>query len=1126
MYKTFSATGGRCICYVPSKLILAMKLTVVIFLAGMLQVHAAGFGQTISLSKTKTTLTDALIEIGKQSGYNVFYDAKLLRKAVPLDIHVNKASLKEALDKCFLHQPFTYTIESKTIVVTPKEIPPAPKIVFTVSGTVTDEKAQPLSGVSIQLKEDNNIGTTTDKDGRYSLKIPDGNGNLVFSFVGYETQSVAVQNKPVIDVQLTAAASSLNDIVVIGYGTQKRSDLTGSINSLKQENFNKGAGASLNQLMSGKAPGVRIVQNSNEPGGSISVNIRGAGSVSAGTDPLYVVDGLPLDNTPPVTGAGRNFVASNTVRSPLNSINPADIESIEILKDASATAIYGSRGANGVIIITTKKGKEGKANVNYSGFYGLQNVAKKLDVLSADEYMTVLNDIIDNGGGSAGEKVTGIQGSGTDWQEEIYRRNAGMQSHNISVSGGTGKSTYFVGLNYYDQDGVVISSGLKRYSARLNLTNAISDKFNIGLNLSTSYTQDNLLPEGSGFNENGGTIYSAINMDPTISILDPATERYQLSPFITIDNPIAIVYGKRANSAMYRTYGTVFANYNVTKDLVAKVNIGGDVLTQRKDVYVDRNTVSGNAAGGVASILNGTVSNYVVEGTLTYNKRFGAHRLTAVGGATTQRFITNRNSLEAAGFSSDATGTNNVGAGMQNTYDVGSNKLSNRLVSFLGRANYSFLNRYLFTFTFRADGSSRFGINNRFGYFPSVAGVWKISEEDFMKDISAISNLRLRASWGQTGNQSIADYQAIATYGLGPVGNFNGQLVPTQEPARLPNPDLKWETTEQTNFGIDFGLLNERISGSIEYYTKRTFDMLLNKPVSTTSGFTSQLTNIGSIRNNGIEVSLVSRNIDRELKWTTGLNIATIRNKVIDLGGATEILAGAAGVLGDQPAIIRPGQPLNSFYGYEIIGVWQTDDDFTRTKDPVHPGDLKYRDINGDSVVNADDRVILGNSFPKFTWNITNTISFKRFTLDFQIEGVHGVKMFNNNLADVYFPINFRRNKFAEPYLNRWTKGNPSNKYPSFITPLSQGQKIVNSYTVSDASYIRLQTVTLSYALPAVRKLFRSGTVYITGQNLFTITDYKGMDPAVNPNGNANYRVDFNAYPLSRIVMLGCNIDF
>ncbi|MEJ7827538.1 MAG: TonB-dependent receptor [Segetibacter sp.] len=995
---------------------------------------------------------------------------------------------------------------------------------LTVRGTVTDDQGSPLSGASVRFKN-GTIGISTDSSGVFTLNVPNGNGTLVFSSVGHAPQEVAIKNRLNITVRLLANENLQNEVIVVGYGTQRKRDVTGAVVSLKPENFNKGASASLNQLISGKAAGVRVVQNSNEPGGGISVNIRGAGSVSAGSDPLYVIDGLPLDNTPPVAGTGRNYVTTNTPRSPLNSINPNDIESIEILKDASATAIYGSRGANGVIMITTKKGKEGAPRLNYSTYVGTQNVINRLRVLNAQEYMDVLNDIIANGGGSASEKVTGIQDGGTDWQDQIYQDNALIQSHNISLSGGSGKSTYFLGANYFDQKGIVVTSGLKRYSVRLNLTSQLSDRVNVGVNMTTSYTEDNFAPEGNGFNELGGTIYSALNMDPTIGIKD-ANGKYQTSPYITIDNPLALVYGKRASSSMYRTLGTLYGTYRLAKGLTAKLNIGGDVINQRRDVYVDRSTIGGSAANGVASILNGVVSNYLAEGTVSYDKIFGKHRVNAVAGATTQKFITNRNSSEASGFPSDATGTNNIGSGSQSTYSVNSFKVSNRLISYLGRVNYTFADKYLLTTSFRIDGSSRFGNNSKYGYFPSFAAGWKIDKEDFFRNITALSSLKLRSSWGRTGNQSIGDYQSQVTYASGPVGVFNNQLTATQHPARLGNPNLKWETTEQFDIGVDFGVFNNRITGSVDYYNKKTIDMLLNKPVSTTTGFNTQLLNIGSIKNTGWDFTLSTLNLNGNLKWNTDLNFSTIKNKVLDLGGISQISVGSAGVLGQNPAVIMPGEPLYSFYGYKVVGIWQTTDNFKQTKDPVKSGDFKYLDVNGDSVVNASDRVLLGNSFPKFTWSVTNRFSYKKFSLEVFFEGVHGISMYNNNLADVYFPINFRRNKLAEPYLNRWTAKNPSNVYPSFITPLSQGQKLVNSYTVEDASYVRLQTVTLSYQLPPINKVFRSGSLYVTGQNLLILTNYTGMDPSVNPGGNANYRVDFNATPATANLIVGATLDF
>lgn len=994
----------------------------------------------------------------------------------------------------------------------------------TVRGQVTDENSEPLPGVNIVVKN-TTTGTVTNIDGGYRLTVPDEAETLVFSSVGYARQEVAINNQSVINVTMAPDVQSLSEIVVVGYGTVKKSDLTGSVTSLKSEDLNQGVNTSVDQLLKGKAAGVNVVQNSSEPGGGVSISIRGASSINAGTGPLYVIDGLPIDNSALTGGSGGNYPSSRTPTNPLSAINPNDIESVEVLKDASATAIYGARGANGVILVTTKKGRKGSARINYDGYFGIQNVVNKIDVLTAPEYKDVMNGLIEDGGGIPEQAVGDIPDGGTDWQDEVFRPNAPVQNHNLSFSGGTENTNYFASLNYFDQQGVVISSSFKRYSARLNLDTQFSDKLNVGFNLNTTYSHNDQVPAQSfGVNEDNGALYAAYNFDPTLPVRG-ANGDYTISPFISIDNPLSLAYGKNAMTDRYRTFATVFGNYHIFPSLSVKLNVGTDVTNQRKDVYINRLTKDGRANGGIATILEDQQSNYLVEGTATYDKTIDIHHLNVLAGITTQKFGLNTSFSHGSNFPSDATGTFNIGLGDPTQYNINSFKATNRLLSYMGRVNYSLLDRYLLTATLRVDGSSRFGENNKFGYFPSAAFAWKLQEETFMEGLDAISTLKLRASWGQTGNQEIGNYLSIPTYGPGPNAVFNDQQVSTTDPSRLANPDLKWETTEQLDIGLDFGILRDRIYGSIDYFKKNTFDMLLALPVPTSSGFTSQLRNVGSIENSGIELALNSVNVEGDLNWTTSVNIATIKNNVVDLGGINRIITGSAG-FASQISIIEEGSPLNSFYGYQIDGVWQQNDDFDQTTDNVQPGDLRFRDINGDNTVNADDRVILGNSFPDLTWSLGNTLEYKGLSLYVFLEGVSGISMLNNNLVDTYFPINFRRNKFAVPYLNRWTPENPSTVYPSFVNPTSQGQKEVNSYTVQDASYLRLKTITLSYTLPQLTEVFQNATVYITGDNLWTLTDYDGMDPTVNPNGNANFRIDYNAYPTATTLMLGIKLGF
>jgi TonB-linked SusC/RagA family outer membrane protein len=485
-----------------------------------------------------------------------------------------------------------------------------------VTGMVTDAAGNPLPGVTVSV-ENGTTGTTTDSRGRFSLQTPSPSATLVFSFIGYATQRVALNGRTRLRVRLSGQVSALDQLVVIGYGKQKKSDLTGSVSSLSQGDFNQGVAPSLDRLMTGKAAGVRVVQNSNEPGGGISVDIRGASSINAGTGPLYVIDGLPLDNSVPIAATGEAFVGTRTPRNPLASINPGDIASIEILKDASATALYGARGANGVVLITTKEGSSGVPSVSYDAYVGFQRPSHKLDVLNAEQYRDVLNAIIDAGGGAASQKVTGIEDGGTDWQDALFR-NAMVQSHDISFGGGNARTTYRVSLNYFDQDGIVINTAFKRYSARFNLNSRISDRFNVGLRFSSSYAVNDYVPVGFGINENAGVLYAAFNYDPTLAIRDSAGN-YERSPYITIDNPVALAEGKRGTQNSYRTLGTLFGEYTIVPGLVAKLNVGGNVINSRKDVYIYSFTNDGGAAGGIATILTSINSDYLAEFTLTYD---------------------------------------------------------------------------------------------------------------------------------------------------------------------------------------------------------------------------------------------------------------------------------------------------------------------------------------------------------------------------------------------------------------------------------------------------------------------------------------------------------------------------
>jgi TonB-dependent starch-binding outer membrane protein SusC len=994
-----------------------------------------------------------------------------------------------------------------------------------LTGQVLSEKGEPLGGVTVALKN-SPTATITDNSGNYSLNASMPNPVLVFSYVNYKTKEIPVRKNDAINATLELKNASLNEVVVVGYGTVKKSDLTGSVVSLKAKDLTPGANISVEQTLQGRASGVQIYQKDGEPGGAMSIKIRGASSISAGNDPLYVIDGMPVNNLVPVSANGSNFPNNTNPRNPLNSLNPDDIASIEILKDASATAIYGSRGSNGVVIITTKKGKSGKLNVGYSGYLGQQKAANKLKLLTGTQYKDVLNSIIDDGGGVPSSRVTNTPVN-TDWQQQLYQK-AAVESHDLSFSGGKDNTRFYASLGYFNQDGVLKNSYVKRYTGRFNIENSVAKKYGFGLNFNTSYIQNKYNAVGLGVNENGSALYSAINYDPSYPIYD-SSGKYFRSPFMTnIDHPVALSNGEYAVEDGFRTFGSIYGEYFILPSLSAKIRIAGDVNTSQRNTWIDPITLVGLQYAGVASINTGNINYYMGEATLNYNNQFGKdHNINAVIGATSENFGSNAFSGNGRGYALPDLTYNAIGTGDPLQNQIASGRASSKLISFLGRLNYTYKDKYLFTASFRADGSSRFGPNNRYGYFPSIALGWKLQDENFIKNIQFINELKLRMSYGSIGNQAIANYLYLATYAPGGRSAiFNNLQNTTLFPTRIPNPNLKWEAANQADIGIDFALFDRRLNGSLEYYNRKTSDLLLDLPVPLSTGYGFQTQNIGSMRNTGFDLAINGDIVrSKSFNWNLGIVFSTVKNTVLDLGPLSNIITGGAGFIANA-AIIEPGKSLESYYGYKVLGVWQTNDDFSKGPIGVKAGDTKYLDLNGDGKIDANDRVILGKPIPDFTFGITNTFSYKRLSLAIFVEGSYGSSVINNEAIDSYFPIDFRRNRLAKPYLNRWTPENPTNEYPSFVNPTSQGQEQINSKTVEDASYLRLQSVRLSYDFNLQNRFIKSLQVFATGQNLFTITKYDGIDPAVNAIGDDILKIDYSTYPLARTFIFGVNVQF
>ncbi|WP_346238370.1 TonB-dependent receptor [Niabella insulamsoli] len=992
----------------------------------------------------------------------------------------------------------------------------------TVTGTVTDPQSQPLAAVTVKVQGSDDAVLTNER-GQYTIRVLP-TAALEFNHVSFLPQTVEVGGKTLIDVQLQQKDNALDEVVVVGYGTVKKSDVTGSVISLKATDLSPGANVNVQQMLQGRASGVQITQSSGEPGSAMNIKVRGITSINAGNNPLYVIDGMPVNDGAPVGGSGA-FAADANPRNPLNSLNPSDIASIEILKDASATAIYGSRGSNGVVMITTKSGSANRFSINLNSYYGFQEIARMEKDLTAQQYHDVINAIIADGGGLQSDTVSGDYGTGTDWQSQLYRP-ANVQSYDLSISGGARNTRYFISAGVFDQEGVMKNSGTTRYTARVNLENGVEKKYRIGINLSTSYIKDKFSSTGRGTNEDGAAIYAAINYDPTAPIFD-ANGNYNRSPFMNVDNPVALVNGETGIGNSYRTFGTLFGEYFIVPSLSAKLRLGGDINSTRRNDWIAPFTQSGRPYNGVASILTGTKSYYMGEGTLNYNYAKEDHRINAVAGATYEHFSTNSFSGNGRGFALPDLTYYAIGTGDPTQNVIGSGFDENVLISYLGRINYSFKDKYLLTASIRADGSGRFGANNKFGYFPSGAIAWKINEESFMSESDLFNELKLRLSYGVTGNQNIANYLFIPSFSVANNTVFGNNIYASIFPTRMENPDLQWEAAEQFDAGLDFSLLDRRLSGSIEYYRRRTTNLLVGLPLPASSGFTNQTRNIGSMRNTGVDIQLNASIIKtNNFSWDLNPNISFYKNVVLSIGSLGNIINSGLGINGGL-AIIQPGSPIQSYYGYEIVGTWQTNDDFSVTKDNVQPGDVKYLDLNGDSTITDRDRKILGQPFPNYTFGISSLLRYKQLSLNFYIEGSQGASLLYNSMVDAYFPVSLRRNKLAEPYLNRWTPENPTNEYPSFVHPVAQGQRQVNSKTVMDASYIRLQSVRLSYDVPLPQdKRIRALSLFATGQNLAIITNYKGIDPSANAGAGDIMRLDFSSYPYTRTYTFGLNVEF
>ncbi|WP_439583690.1 TonB-dependent receptor [Dyadobacter bucti] len=1069
----------------------------------------------ITMKGNQVELKSVLNQISKTLDVNFTYNSKAIQAERKVDINFNDVRLAEVLDRLLKPLSINHFIVDGQILLRPSYLPRSQgradeetdmstKIADrSISGKIIDEKGEALPGVSIVLKGTQR-GTSTNEAGSYTLEVPEGDGTLIFSFVGYISQEVNLANKTTVDVTLHSDTKALEEIVVVGYGSMEKSDITGSMSSVKATELSKVPFPRADQALQGQAAGVVVSNFGSQPGGQVNIRIRGGNSINGSNDPLIVVDGI----------LGVDF----------NSVNPNDIESMDILKDASATAIYGSRGSNGVIIITTKRGKSGKTQVSYSNFFTFSQVSKKMDLLNAREHYQLLQEI-----GTYSSVIANYDPNipGTDWQKEVFRTAPTME-HQLALSGGSEKTQFRISANYFDQDGIIKNTGFKRGTLRFNLDHSVSDKLKIGLNFNALRSaQDNTIINAGAGSDGGGVTQAAFRFSPLVPVYD-ANGNYS-KPLLVgsqINNPMAIVNDRTDKLITNNLQSLLYADWKITKDLSFRSSIAYTLNQSTRKYWASSNLLeaAGMGAGKITSAEN---TFWLSENILTYDKSFNRHKINAVAGFTAQGADNFSAGATGKGFSTESLIYNNLSISQINQMRVESNAVSSNIASFLGRINYSFDNKYLFTVSGRADGSSKFSKNHKWGFFPSAAAGWRISEEEFLRTTDWVSNLKLRASYGATGSEAIRSYQSLATMNITTYSLGTSELVGLNL-GSVANPDLKWETTYQTNVGLDVGLLNNRLSLVVDYFNKSTRDLLYPKNVPFYTGYSTQIQNVGTMRNQGWEFSATSVNTTKGLKWSTTANFSIMKNKIVDLGGDYEYTVNASGgTIADfsTTGIMRVGQPAGLFYGYIFDGIYQNQGQVDALPAAgAKPGAVKFKDLDNDGVITTKDRTIIGNPQPKFIFGLTNNFSYKSFSLSTLIQGTTGNKVFNINRYLLEWPG--RDDNTLRSTLGYWRGDGTSNT----MQALGEAPGAMSTRFIEDGSYLRLKNVMLAYDLPAAwsQKLGISNfKIYVSAQNLLTITDYSGFDPEVNSRtDNWTIGIDYGAYPSVKAYTVGLNLNF
>lgn len=1140
------------------KHILAMKLFILFCFVGIVNATAGLYSQNslVSLSIRNKTVKEVLREVESMSPYKFLYNDDFLDLEKRISLEVENTSVEVVLDQVFNSAGVSYQLlENNLVVITPGNVR---QDGHRVSGTVRDAiTGESLPGVSVVI-EGTTRGVATDANGRFTLDVGDANAFLVISYVGYLREIIPVGGRQVVDVALARDLMSLDEVVVVGYGTMQRSDITGSVVSISEDKLRASVSTSIDQALQGRAAGVQVFQNSGQPGGGVSIRIRGANSINSTSEPLYVIDGVAISGDGGGLATGFDWAGGGngqTAVSALATINPSDIVSVEILKDASATAIYGARGANGVILITTRRGKKGESRVTYEPYFGVQQVARKMDVMSLQQFAGFHNEMSAEGWIGSRQEFSDptLLGRGTDWQNEVFR-TAAVTNHQFAVTGGTENTTYAFSAGYFKQEGIVIGSEFDRYSIRLNLDNQAKSWLRVGNNFTVSRTNERITLNDS----EDGVISSTLLQSPDVPLrfADGSWGGPTVSEFGP-RNPVAMAMDRDLNLMRTRILGNIYGEASFLDNFTWRTEVGGDF--QSNNNYAFQPTYQ---YGSIINDINASRRNYAqslyweIKNYLTYQQKFNdVHNVSLLLGHEASE--ANWEGLMAQRTAFLTNDIQEINAGDAQTATNSGYRGSSALESYFTRLFYNFDDRYYLTATMRADGSSNFGPENKWGYFPSVALAWRISNESFMEGLEAISNLRLRASYGEVGNQNIGGYRYGSALATAPSG-----MGQTFRMTNIPNPQVKWEATRSTNLGFELGLFDNRIDFMVDVYQKNVSDMLLVLPLPNYlggghwMGISSPWVNVGELENRGLEMTLSTRNIsNRAFTWDTDFMISHNQNKVISLGDDDAVIFENVQWFNTVTKTMA-GHPIGQFYGYVVDGIFQSAADIANSPtqhNMVHPitgvwlGDLKFRDMNNDGVIDDDDRVFIGDPNPLFTFGFNNTFTYGNFDMMVYLQGSYGNDIYNftrrqtegmhsgqlNQLATVNDrttvniidaegsltdPTNFRIDNF-NPSLPRATATDPNDN------------RRISDRFVEDGSYLRIQTVTMGYVLPS-----RIGgnvgltrlRVYVSAQNLFTFTNYSGYDPEIGAfNQNPLLMgVDNGRYPLARIFTLGLNAEF